>query len=144
MRKKVVTILLTSTLFATSCGGKTPAEKLQPEIKTIASFMATVDWVTAAQANASVPAAYASRTINVAQQNLQDEQTTIRSFDVSQDYRDQLTTILDQVIKTLPAIRQAFETRDSNAMNDEITVLAIQRQALDALSKRLEVESAGR
>src|SRR6266850_5459658 len=93
--KALLTILL--VLLSNACTSSDSATKLEKETNTIISWAATAQMVGEAWHAASVPRAYADRTLQSAQEAIEKEKRAIQTLSISPDTRSRLSGNIESV-----------------------------------------------
>src|SRR5258705_5576699 len=106
-------------------------------MKTVTSWLETTRMVGDAWQNNSVPPAYATRTLQTAQENLKQEETAINSLSISDALKSDLITKLRELEKQLGQAAAAIENNNRSAFTLAINQLTTQEQALISTDKGL-------
>jgi hypothetical protein len=132
-----IAILLIGGLvcLGTACSKSNPSEALQKELKTVVSWIETTRAVGEAYKNGSVPPAYAARTFQTAQKNLQQEFENIQSLPISQSTRADLLSKLQQVENSVGQAVQAIGSSDGPALEQTLSQMTTAKKAFAASTK---------
>ena|GEM_PF-6171090 len=103
MRGALVALLLACA----ACGTQSPAEQLQTELRTVASWAATAQKVCADRQAGRVPAGYALKALAAAQDELQTEDETLAQN--SNTPTEQRATARAQVAQVKQAVAEAHD-----------------------------------
>jgi len=116
--------------------GQSPDEQLQSEIKTVSSWTATAQMAGEAWAEGDVPDAYARRTLETAQENLQETAETLKTTEeIPANQKSQAEEQINSLRQTLNRMQAAVESDDKQSLAQSLDQLNEQKQALEAFAK---------
>jgi hypothetical protein len=118
-----------------SCSKSNPSEALQKELKRVVSWIETTRAVGEAFKNGSVPPAYAARTFQTAQKNLQQEFKNIQSLPISPSTRADLLSKLQQVENSVGQAVQAIGNSDGPALEQTLSQMTTAKNAFAGSAK---------
>jgi len=127
--KALLTILL--VLLSNACTSSDSATKLEKETNTIISWAATAQMVGEAWHAASVPRAYADRTLQSAQEAIEKEKRAIQTLSISPDTRSRLSGNIESVGTALAQMRSAVKSGDHAALASYSEQLGSKAQELE-------------
>jgi hypothetical protein len=130
-----VLLIIGLACLGTACSKANPSEELQKELKTIVSWIETTRAVGEAFKNGSVPRAYAARTFQTAQKNLQQEIENIQSLSISESTRTDLLSRLQQLENSLGQAMQAIGNSDGHALEQTLIQMTTVEKAFAASTK---------
>jgi molecular chaperone GrpE (heat shock protein) len=135
--KQRIAILLIGGLvcLGTACSKSNPSEALQKELKRVVSWIETTRAVGEAFKNGSVPPAYAARTFQTAQKNLQQEIENIQSLSISESIKADLLSKLQQFENSLGQAEQAVGNSDRQALEQTLSQMTTAGKAFAASTK---------
>lgn len=125
-------LLFLSTV--TACSTQPSVDKLAKELKTVASWAATTHMVGDAWLRGRVPTAYAKRTLQSAQKELQKETNTLAKVAPAPD-RTKALAQLEHLKYSIKQMTAAIEHEDRQAMTQQIQQLSSQEQGLSKLAR---------
>lgn len=100
-QRVAILLVVGLTCLNAACGKSDSSGALQKELKTVISWIETTRAVGEGFENGSVPSAYAARTFQTAQENLQQEIENIQSLSISEPTKANLTIKLEQLENTI-------------------------------------------
>ena len=130
------TLLVVMLALLAGCGSQGPTSTLADELKTVRSWVATVQMAADAWSRGRVPSAYAKETLLVAQAELKQERqmiTQLAGIDAAQ--RAHMTQQFDRVQHITDTLRTSVENGDHAAATRELLGLAQAEQALVSAAK---------
>lgn len=131
-RSVTVFVLL---MMLTSCSTQSPVDQQVKELQTVQSWAATAHMASDAWTNNTVPTAYTKRTLQTAQQSIQDSLDTLtQKASAPAPILADVRTVA-QVVGEMGA---AVERGDRAALQQQTAQLAAQEQTLGTLAKQVE------
>jgi hypothetical protein len=129
-------LLIISACLMTTCSARVSSDELATEMRTISSWAATARRVVEAWLGGSVPVAYAERTLQVAQQQLQEVIDTLSksaqaSTEKGAKVLEQARSLKGIVEQMQSAVRQA----DQASVGQQLDQISSQQRALRALDE---------
>jgi hypothetical protein len=133
----VLRVLIAVSLFLllNACTSSDPASELEKETKTIISWAATAQMVSEAWRVASVPQAYADRTFQSAQEEIEKQKRAIQKLSVSSDTRGKLIGNIESVGNTIAQMQSALRSGDRAALASYSGQLGSETQELERFVK---------
>ncbi|PYS45557.1 MAG: hypothetical protein DMF68_21990 [Acidobacteria bacterium] len=129
-------LIFTALTLLTACSS--PSDKLTKELKTISSWAATASLVGEALMKGSVPVAYAKRTLETAEQKLQDESKMLeKSSDIPNDERTRAQVEINRIQGLVGQMRTAIEGKDQAALSQSIGQLMIEERSIKSFIKNV-------
>lgn len=127
-------LLFVSLTFLAACSST--SGKLNKELKTVSSWASTSRMVGEALMNGKVPMAYAKRTLETAQQKLQDESKTFsNSTDIPNERRTNVQGQINRIQQLVNQMKTAVEGNDKAALSQSIGQLMIEEQSMKSSIK---------
>jgi hypothetical protein len=135
MKRKLPCLLMLPLIILTSCG-QSPDEQLQTAIKTASSWTATAQMAAEAWGRGAVPHAYARRTLETAQENLQEAADALKEAEeIPAARKAQAWEQIGNLQQTVAQLRAAVENGDKASLVKNLDQLIKQKQALEVLTK---------
>ena len=129
-------LIFAALTLLTACSS--PSDKLTKELKTISSWAATASLVGEALMKGSVPVAYAKRTLETAEQKLQDESKMLeKSSDIPNDERTRAQVEINRIQGLVGQMRTAIEGKDQAALFQSIGQLMIEERSIKSFIKNV-------
>jgi len=129
-------LIFAALTLLTACSS--PSDKLTKELKTISSWAATASLVGEALMKGSVPVAYAKRTLETAEQKLQDESKMLeKSSDIPNDERTRAQVEINRIQGLVGQMRTAIEGKDQAALSQSIGQLMIEERSIKSFIKNV-------
>lgn len=136
LQKSVRSSFFASLILLTACNS--PSDKLTKELKTISSWAATVRMVGEALISSKVPVAYAKRTLETAEHNLQDESKTLsKASDIPNQERTRAQYEISRIQQLAGQMKTAVEGKDQTALSQLIGRVMIEEQSIKSLIKNI-------
>ena len=128
--------ILYLTILLISCGSQSSADQLAKELQTVASWIATAHMVGKAWNDGNVPTPYTQRTLQAAEESLQEEADKLtQTSKIPPNTRRTALELLRNVKTTLGQMQPAVEGGDRTALSRQLNQLEMQRQRVIALTK---------
>ncbi|HKC65758.1 MAG TPA: hypothetical protein VKB86_19100 [Pyrinomonadaceae bacterium] len=136
LQKSVRTLIFAALILLAGCSSS--SDKLTKELKTISSWAATSQMVGEALMSGKVPEAYAKRTLEIAEQNLQNESKTLeKSSDIPNDERAEVQAKINRIQQVVGQMKSAVEGKDQSALSQLIGQLMIEEQGVKSSIKNV-------
>ena len=130
-------ILLLITLIALNACGSPSASDLAKELQTVISWQATAHMVGDAWLNQTVPAVFAKRTLQSAQEGLQQEADTLTHIpDIPAQQRTMLLQPLQQSEHIVAHMLTAIEQDNHAMMTQQLQNLSTNQQTIKTLAEK--------
>lgn len=111
--------------------GQSPDEQLQGEINTAYSWTATAQMAAEAWERGAVPHAYVRRTLETAQENLQETADALKETEeIPADQKSQAEEQIANLQQTIAQMQAAVERGDKGSLGKSVDQLIKQKQAL--------------
>ena len=135
-KQRIAVLFAAGLIFLFSaCSASNPSDALRKELKTIVSWIETTRAVGEAWKNGSVPSAYAARTFETAQRNLQQEMKTLQSLSIPEATRADLSVKIQQLQNSLGQAAMAIKKNDQLSVERVIIELTTAQQWLHPSTK---------
>jgi hypothetical protein len=139
MRGTRLSCLLLLLSLLTACHTQSPADQLRAELKTVASWAATARMTGESWAGGSVPNAYARRTLQAAEEALQESAGDLNASapdgSTVPDLRPATLGKMQKLQQILTQMSAAVAQQDRTAMAEQINQLASVEREIAELKK---------